>query len=98
MIPPGTPQIMGGRCPPIAPLRGDSRKALAPRAVVAVKDQWLLLAGCPRTGRPGAVVAVKDQWLLLAGRPRTGRPSTVVAVKAWWSRLQGGRERTPSRC
>ena len=39
---------MGGLRPPIAPLRGDSQKPLAPRAVVAVRALWLLWQAAQR--------------------------------------------------
>jgi len=45
---------MGGRRPPIAPLRGDSQKALAPRAVAGVKAWWLLQAGVAKSATPAA--------------------------------------------
>jgi len=55
MTPPVTPPIMGGRRPPIAPLRGDSQKPLAPRAVAGVKTPGLLSAGTAEPAAPRLV-------------------------------------------
>jgi len=45
MTPPGTPPITGGLRPPIAPLRGDSQKPLAPRAAAGVRAPRVVAFG-----------------------------------------------------
>ena len=64
MTPPVTPPTMEGLRPPIAPPRGDSQKALAPRAVAEVKAPGLGLAGTAGTGVPGAVAGVQPERLV----------------------------------
>ena len=64
MTPPVTPPIMEGLRPPIAPPRGDSQKALAPRAVAGVKDQGLGSAGTAETAVPRAVAGVQPGRLV----------------------------------
>jgi formamidopyrimidine-DNA glycosylase len=64
MTPPVTPPSMEGLRPSISPPRGNSHKALAPRAAAGVKDQGLPWTGGPQPGPPSATAEVRAPRLV----------------------------------